>query len=131
MTVKNRSVRRLALVSAITSQITDLQAVYDHLAKDFNGQSPVATVESSGWLPLETPAEPQDLNYIVGFWARRDDAQTGAQAEQKLDDLAEDLANLVFNTFHGKFTEESTTMYAQIGGHSYRVEFHYVRLQDW
>jgi len=126
----DRKIRRKSLTAKLDA-LTMVQDAYDHLAKDFIGQSPVATVENGPIRPTSTPDKPDDIELIVGFWVRRDDAVTAAQAEDLLDDFLSELRDIVFDDYNGEFMTESQLDYAEIGGYNYRVEFHFVKVLDW
>lgn len=126
----DRKARRKSLTAKLDA-LAMIQETYDHLAKDFVGQSPVVTVENSSIQLTSTPDEPDDIDLIVGLWVRRDDAVTAAQAEDLLDDFLSALREIIFNDYNGQFLMESQLDYAEIGGYNYRVEFHFVRVLDW
>lgn len=126
----DRKGRRKSLTAKLDA-LAMIQETYDHLAKDFIGQSPVVTVENGPLRLTSTPEQPDDIDLIVGLWIRRDDAVTAAQAEDLLDDFAAQLRNIVFDDYNGEFMTESQLDYAEIGGYNYRVEFHFVQVLDW
>ena len=126
----DRKVRRKAITAKLDA-LSMIQDTFDHLAKDFDGQSPVVTVENGPALPTSTPDSPDDVNLIVGLWVRRDDAVTAAQAEDLLDDFLTELQSIIFNDYNGEFVMESQLNYGEIGGYNYRVEFYFVRVIDW
>ena len=126
----DRKARRKGLTAKLDA-LTMIQETYDHLAKDFIGQSPVVTVENGPIRLTSTPDRPDDIDLIVGLWVRRDDAVTAAQAEDLTDDFLAALRPIIFNDYNGKFASESQLDYAEIGGYNYRVEFHFVQVLDW
>lgn len=135
MAVVNRLEAREAVASDLTTNITSLQAVYDHLPKDLEGQSPVCTIESGPIMQTHTPDEPQAINLVIGFWVRRDgDTGSGMDADSAadvLDNLATNLATRMFATFNATFSRESEIGYEEIDGNLYLIELHYVQLEWW
>lgn len=126
----NRKRVRKALAAEFLAS-SAFQSVFDHLGKDFQGESPVCTVENGPVRLTSTPSDPSDLYLVVGVWIRRDDALSAQQAEDSLDDLLTVVEDVVLNKFNGSFETQSLPDYELIGGHDYRVEFHFVRLIDW
>jgi hypothetical protein len=135
MAVVNRLEARAAVLADLQANLTDLQAIYDYLPKDLQGQSPVCTIESGPIAQTHTPDEPQAVNLVVGFWVRRDgEAGSGMTAEDAadlIDTLAAGLATRMFAAFNATFPRESEIGYETIDGNDYQIELHYVQMQWW
>lgn len=125
MTVRNRKDARESLATALDT-ITG-PTVYDYQPKDFGGLSPVITVESAAADYGETPGDVNDFRFLVIAWVRRDDA---AAAEDTLDNLSQDIAEIVMDWNNGIFYQESDAGYEVIDGILYRREAHFVSV-DW
>jgi len=126
MTLHNRKTPRAALAAAITTNITQLQSVFKSLPKKPAGVSPFCTVESGPATYQFSPDE-NKFGFVVGMWVLRDDADA---AEDLLDDLAQDLAQVVDTWHTATFSQESQTDYAMLDGkYDYRVEWHFVTVE--
>lgn len=125
--ISNRKDARNSLVTALTA-ITGFQAVYDHLPKTFNNQSPVCTVYSISQFPdFNAPALTETFQFAVVVWVVRDDAAT---AEDQLDDLAQDVAEVVYGWHNGLFFQASEVDEVILEKGQYLVEWHFVQV-DW
>lgn len=91
MSIPEPKTVRNSLVTKLTA-LTQLQAVYDHLTKDTQGQSPVVMVARLGIEPTEDMLNEADIQFLVGVWVDRSDAAT---AEDELDDLAKDIIDQI------------------------------------
>lgn len=133
MTIPKRKTARLALASLIETNITALQEVYPYLVFDPEGQSPVCTVEDGAHQPNTHSAVGRyPFQFTVGFLVRRDrtdgDDADAENAEDLIDDLANDLATLLENNYGGRFYQPSEIGYEVIGGLAYRSEYHFVEI---
>lgn len=125
--ISNRKDARNSLATALGT-ITGFQAVYDHLPKGFDGQSPVCTIDAVSQYPdLASAPGTETFQFAVGVWVRRDDA---AAAEDTLDDLAQDVAEAVEAWHNGIFYQASEATYEELESGQYRVEWHFVQV-DW
>ena len=125
--ITNRKDARNSLVTALTA-ITGLQVIYDHLPKTFSGQSPICTVDAISQFPdFNAPAVTETFQFAIGIWVDRADA--GA-AEDLLDDLAQDVAEVVLAWHNGIFYQPSEATYEELEKGQYRVEWHFVQV-DW
>jgi len=124
--ISNRKNARDSLVTALTG-ITGFQAIYDHLPKDFDGQSPVCCVDALSQYPQFSPAVAEPFRFAVWVWVDRADA---AAAEDLLDDLAQDVADAVKVWHNGFFYQESEASYEELEKGQYRTETHFVQV-DW
>jgi hypothetical protein len=131
MTRQTRKTARVqmgaVLNTALTGDGNPVQAVYDHLKEDFQGQSPVVVVASAGTRPL-----PQshthwraEYNLEIIIFAVRENEEV---AEDALDDVAEALfAALETNrtTDYWRdltFGTPSDVLPATVGGEPYWME---------
>jgi hypothetical protein len=134
MTLQNPKDVRSALKTAIETDLTDLQTVYGYMPKDFNGQSPVCTIERLPiQLNLKTSVGFQAYDFAVSFYARSDgDAASGltaADAEDVLDDLLYALCTSVLARYNGEFIQASDPVQMTMeSGAVYQSEIHYVRI---
>lgn len=127
MTMENRKDARAALVSLIDTGITQLQSTFGSLPKKTGGVSPFCTVES-GPAGYDFFPDESKFGLIVGMWVLRDDADA---AEDLLDDLAQDLAQVVETWHTATFTQESQPDYEFLEGrYDYRVEWHFISV-NW
>lgn len=126
--ISNRKDARKSLETALKT-ITGFQAVYDHLPKGFDGQSPVCTIDAVSQYPdLASAPGTETFQFAVGVWVRRTDAGT---AEDALDDLAQDVAEVVAAWHNGIFYQASEATYEVLdAADQYRVEWHFVQV-DW
>jgi hypothetical protein len=128
MTVPARKTARNALVALITTNMTTLNAVFDHLPKDFNNKSPVASVESFDWFPQWMPALENDIMLRVILSVRRD--VDAAAAEDLLDDQSKEFIELIEDWDNAYFSQASTIEYESIGSTQYKSEAFLVAV-DW
>ena len=124
--ISNRKDARNSLVTALEA-ITGFQEVYDYLPKDFGGQSPVCTVDGLSQFPQFEPAVMETFQFAVGVWVNRAAAAT---AEDTLDDLAQDVAEVIQDWHNGFFFQPSECTYEELEDGQYRVEWHFVQV-DW
>lgn len=125
--ITNRKDARASLVTALQT-VSGFQAVYNHLPKSFDGQSPVCTVDGLSQFPdFNAPAAAETFQFSVGVWVRRDDA---AAAEDLTDDLAQAVAEVVYGWHNGLFFQPSEATYEELESGQYRVEWHFVQV-DW
>ena len=130
MTVTNRKDARNALVTLITTNMTgagQLNAVYDHLPKDFQGKSPVCAVSSGSAFYQWLPEHVNDFVLMAMIAVRRDDA---AASEDLADDMAQDLAEIIYGWDNAEFTGASDVFYEMIDSDEYRFEVFPIGL-DW
>lgn len=130
-TLPSRKKARADLVAKIKAGITQLADAggvahtYDHLIKDPAGLSPICTVESGPWQPRFTAAETQTFAFTIGLWVKRTDA---SDAEDLLDDLAVDLAEVLDANYNAEFTRPSMPEY-DLPELQYRIEWHFVAVE--
>ena len=124
--ISNRKDARNSLVAALTA-VPGFQAVFNHLPKDFDGQSPVCTIDGVSQYPQFMPAIFETFQFAVGVWVRRDDAAT---AEDQIDDLAQSVAQTIAAWHNGTFYQPSEATYEELESGQYRVEWHFVQV-DW
>jgi hypothetical protein len=134
MSYPNRKTVRAHLAAKITSDITDLQTVFDYRVKDPGGISPFCEVTNGPiQYDVSTDVDYQKFKLEVDFWVRSDgDASptTRDAATDKLDDLAVSLAQVVGNYYGGSFYQQSDSFDAEmIDGTVYCVEIHYVEIR--
>lgn len=130
MTITSRKTARNALVAAITSGMTgagQLNAVYDHLPKDFGGLSPVAAVSSGAAFYQWQPEYINQFTLMVMIAVRRDDA--GA-SEDLADDMAHALGDVVYGWDNAAFASPSDVFYEMVDSDEYRFEIFPITL-DW
>ena len=125
--VSSRKDARNSLVTAMQT-ITGFQAVYDHLPKKHDGQSPICVVDGLSQYPqFDGSALYETFQLSVSVWVDRVDA---AAAEDLLDDLGQDVAEKVQAWHNGKFFQPSECTYEDLERGQYRVEWHFVSV-DW
>lgn len=128
--VPSRQAVRERLKTLIETDITEFQAVYDHIPRSLEGYSPACTVSSLGFEPDNRPYRYR-YRFSVGIWVRRDLATGVSASEDTLDQMMVKLAQLAIDraadpTLHilripvGQFSE---TGYPIVDGTPYRVEF--------
>jgi hypothetical protein len=95
----NRKTVRKALAALITSGVTGLQKVYDYRVGDFGGQSPVATVSSSGSQRerLTFAGSKATMAFQVDVFALYSDGGSWGEddAEDAIDDIEAAIADVV------------------------------------
>lgn len=104
------------------------EEVLEYLPKKLSGKSPIATVESAPANRTTSPADEAEFKLIVGLWVRR---SVAADAEDLLDDLEQDVAELVATWDTAEYYQESSTDYVDTTddqGGQYRVEWLFIRV---
>ncbi len=134
MTNASRKDLRAQLVADLQA-LTSITEVIPYLPRKLSGKSPVCSVESGGWQPVNTE-EPTMVRVIIGFWVRRspepDQLHPDPEdAENVIDDLALQLAQLMEAEYNASAWRPSSPDYEVIDGVSYRIEFHYYEVQWW
>ena len=133
----NRKDAREDLASNISTEITDLQTVYDYMPKDYEGESPVCVVQSGPVdYSLQTEPNKQTFNFYVSFWLRVDGASgsglTSEDAEDALDNFAQDLADVLLDHYQNPdWIGDSEQFDEIIDGVPYSAEMHLIRLDWW
>lgn len=129
MTLRNRKDARNSLVTAATAGIgSSFAAIYDHLPKTFEGQSPVLTVQSGFTFPPEAyPAHENRFAFVMRVWVDRGDA---AGAEDTLDDLDLVIRSFIAGEDLFKFFLESEIEPEVLQKNQYLTERHFVSI-DW
>lgn len=137
----NRETARDALTALFTAALVGagkpVQAVYGYQASDFDGQSPVVVVLSSGVYRMRYTLKSTryksffNLEVIVFVAdAISDDSWTDANVEDKLDEVEKEIADvLADNRFNNSkwsdirmSDEGSQILPANVGGDSYKME---------
>ena len=129
MTYPNRTTALAHLAEQIETKITDLQTIYDYDPQDIEGESPLCIISRGGLrYSTHTDVEYTVFRFVVGFWVRSDDDRQAA--EEKLDDLAVDLAEVLELYYSADFYQESELLEAEkVDGLVYSVELHYVEIR--
>jgi hypothetical protein len=130
LSVPSRKTVRERLATLIAAQITDFEAVHDHVPRTLDGVSPVCTVSSVGFVPGQNPYR-YSYYFAIGIWVRRDLATGVATSEDTLDDLMQDVAQFALDnandaTLHIMkipVDRQSETSYPVVDGTPYRAEF--------
>jgi len=132
-TITSRRDARDSLTALLTT-ISGFQAVYDHLPKSIDGQSPVCSIESMSQFPrFEGSAVEEAFQFVVGVWVLRASGSANVDAgaaEDTLDALAQSVAQAVQGWANAVFYQPSQTDYADMENGQYRVEWHFVAV-DW
>lgn len=134
MSIANdRQEARDTFAALVTNRVTAAQAVYNYLAADFKGQSPVIVVASGGThrVPMTLRGtRPRHFLNVYSFVAYADQGSewTEQDSEDKLDELEAQLAALVDDCQKTAAwsslaqVEESRAEVVVIGGVEYRRE---------
>lgn len=128
MAFRNRKTVRSDLATQIAADAglgPLLQATYGYRPKDFEGQSPVCTVESAFSFPQFTPSSDDVFGFVVIFWVDRTDA---AAAEDLIDDLEFNFKEFMKTWDIGEIVQESEIDFEVLGKGQYVVERHFVQV---
>lgn len=102
----------------------------DYFPKDLDGRSPIAGVDGL-WSQYDLSGDDSAetaFGLVVGFWARS--MENRANAEDMLDNLAQQLATLLRAKYNARFSQPSVTDFEVVDGVEYKFELHYVEI-DW
>ena len=135
--VPNRKDAREDLKAKIQAALTDLQEILDYAPGKLSGKSPFAVV-TSGPVQYEllTDVERQQFAFYVAFYVRSDGATgsgyTAEDAQDMLDNLAQDLADCLMANYHNPKWSEDSTMFSQVQDTMhYDVEVHPIEFEWW
>jgi hypothetical protein len=125
-TIRHDLVAKLKTITLLADEAGGTAHVVGYWPKDPQGISPFVGVDSGS---VQYPTETDESNmtpfaFAVGVWVRRDAAE--AAAEDTLDDLALEIAEVIRNNYNGRFVAESVTDQETIGGIPYKFEVHFV-----
>jgi hypothetical protein len=136
MSLPNRKTLRSALKTDLggtltggtiwSGGVTMLQGqVYDYYPKDPGGISPYAVIDSgtASYSLDGDEGTPTQFGIAVTFFARRDSADG---ADDILDDLALDLANICRSNYNARFLGPSQSDFELVAGVDYKFEVHFI-----
>jgi hypothetical protein len=136
MTFTSQKTPRLDLVSALkgiallADDVDGTAHVVGYFEPDPRGISPFVCVDSAGALysPPDDGGLQTPMRFVVGVWVRRD--IDPATAEDQLNDLALEIANVLRDDFNARFTDFPTSDFEMIEGVPYKFELHFVELDS-
>lgn len=95
-TVPDRAVVRKWVATQLSSAVTSAQAVYNHAAGDFGGQTPVLRVVSGGSARVTSRLRQATFSIMIEAWvlytSPDDDAYTEANSEDLIDAIDKEIA---------------------------------------
>jgi len=129
-TVPSRQTARERIKALVTADITEFEAIYDHIPRSLEGYSPACTISSVGFAYSDRPYR-YKYRFAVGVWVRRDLLTGVSVSEDTLDTLVVKVAQLhldnaadaTLRVLRIPNEQFSITSYPIVDGTPYRAEF--------